>query len=83
MSKPIVVIRIPDNYFGGMDDQHGRRHLSESFNKDRQDYYWFMLPQPDPMGDIIFEVFYEKDHQPISFEELYQLISDSIKQDKP
>lgn len=74
---------MPDNYFGGSRDQGERVKLMAWLEDNRKDYYWFVLPQREPMGDIEFEVFYEKDHQPISNEELKQLIIDSIKQPAP
>ena len=77
-AKPICVIRIPDSHLGGSLDQDKRYLLQEWFEKNRTDYYWFILPNYDGR-EIEFQVFFEKDHQPISYEELKELIVESLK----
>lgn len=82
MAKPIVVIHTPIHFSGSFTKSQemaakDRDHLSVNY----PDYYWFIFP--DPKVQIPqFQVFYEKDFTEIQYEELKQLITDAIEQQK-
>jgi len=80
--KPICVIRIPKSSLGGSQDiSPALRAIQDHFDRSKPDYHWFVLPIDDaaePEREVEFQVFYEKDRQPISAEELKDLIQKSL-----
>lgn len=89
--KPIVVIYLPRHYdvfksidpgglmailngnFGG-NDNLGKIKVTKYW----MDYYWFCFYK-DEIDEPEFQVFYQKDQQPISNDELKKLIQDATK----
>ena len=78
-AKPICVIKVD---FDGIQPKMEYREISDLFAKKLNDYHVFVVPITDysePHDLFEFQVFYEKDHQPISYDELKELLLQSIK----
>lgn len=89
--KPIVVIYLPRHYdvFKSIDPGELMAILNGNFGGDDNlvkikvtkywmDYYWFCFYK-DEIDEPEFQVFYQKDQQPISNDELKKLIQDATK----
>lgn len=74
MAKPILIVRIPKP----------ERFIPNSDFKEMEDLLQQKVPDYNIIliislvEDIVFEVFYEKDYTELKFEELKQLIKDSL-----
>ena len=73
MSKPILIIRNPSY------DQNLWRIIDRIINELKEDYYVIAL-HSTKVKEIDFECFYEKDFNTIRYEELKEMIKQSIKQ---
>jgi hypothetical protein len=82
--KPICVIKVDMETDFGNGQKANLNILRELFAKMLNDYHVFVIPAIHnyEIGTELFtfQVFYEKDFTEIQYEELKQLITDSIKQ---
>jgi hypothetical protein len=91
-AKPICVIYIPESFSIGMRNcSSAANELMTALNgwgdeidkslrdKKLDEYIWFSFVKPD-ISTPEFKVFYEKDFTEIQYQELKQLIEDSLKQ---
>ena len=81
--KPIVVIKIDQTKdFGEKAFHETLYRFKKSFEERLPDYHVFVLPlaidYEQPQDPIQLQVFYEKDFTPIQYEELKQIIMDSL-----
>ena len=92
MSKPICIIYFPETYcsipnnrewiYEYMSYLNGDRNNKFSWMKhDFYDYHWFCFYKDD-ISEPEFKVFYEKDFTEIKFEELKQIVNNSIEKYK-
>jgi len=89
MSKPIVVIYFPDTFepsgkrnwvYDYMAFLNGEEVPNNKFNwgkHDYSDYHWFCFYKGG-INEPQLQVFYEKDFEQTTYEELKKLIQDSI-----
>lgn len=85
-AKPICVIYISTQLeFGGgkMISWNDCRMIQETNEKEKPDYYWFVVLNDDQEKTIDFKVFYEKDFTEIQYAELKKIIEDAIEKQKP
>jgi len=94
MAKPICVIYFPDLYTSVDHDRNWIYEYARFLNGEQNDggryqwdghftdYYWFCFYKND-ITEPEFKVFHEKDFTPIKYEELKQLVLDSIDKIKP
>lgn len=79
-AKPICIIYLPE--FIGAGGQRiswsNCRDIQEAQEKDKPEYYWFVIPDYDG-GKIEFKVFYDKDFTEIQFAELKEMINKAIE----
>ena len=83
MSKPIVVIRVSkDAITMPSGEERPYYELGRIFEERLQDYHVFVIPNIDdpstPQEYFTFQVFYEKDFTPIQYQELKDLVMQSI-----
>lgn len=79
-AKPICVVYIP--FESGPNDTlitwSKCSEITSDFDNRKPDYHWFFIPSLT--HEIMeFKVFYEKDFTPIKYEELKELIQQSLK----
>ena len=81
MAKPIVVAYVPSNVsMGARELSWGdMAEMAKSFEADKPDYHWLFLIDYDG-NRIELKVFYEKDFESTTFEELKALITEKINQ---
>lgn len=88
--KPIVVIYFPDMFVAGGSDRNWIYEYMAAlngetdgmskwkFSSDYTDYHWFCFYKYD-ISEPELKVFYEKYFTPIQYEELKQMVLDSIE----
>ncbi len=81
MCKPIVVVKIDveTDMGNGRSFESEKLHIEKYLGDKLVDYHVFVLPIRNA-GDepITFQVFYEKDFTPIQYQELKDLVMQSI-----
>ena len=88
MSKPIAVIYFPENFTGGRNSSWIYEYMGVlngeipannkwDLSHDYSDYHWFCFYK-DNITQPELQVFYEKDFTPIQYEELKQIIQESL-----
>ena len=85
MSKPIVVIKIDQeaDLGNGRSFYSEHSHIQKFLDDKLGDYHVFVVPvggRPDEA--ISLQVFYEKDFTEIQYQELKQMVLDSIQKEK-
>ena len=81
MSKPILIVRVPTGICLSKESLISiQAQVSEQVNNE---YYVFVLSAPDLKTDserteVKFEVFYEKDFNEVKYEELKEIIKQSL-----
>ncbi len=77
--KPIAVVYVNPNTLPKEDGfWKVARNLVDDFSVNMPDYYWFVLPDYDATR-IELEVFYEKNFTEIQYQELKEIIEESLK----
>jgi len=92
--KPIVVIYFPDRFVSASHDRNWIYEYMRALNGESdteakwslkkeycENYFWFCFYKDD-INEPEFKVFYEKDFTEIKYQELKQLVLDSIKKEK-
>jgi predicted DNA-binding protein YlxM (UPF0122 family) len=80
MAKPIFIVEIPEEdvqpaKFG---EENAFSKLAESLQETFKDEYYVLVVTTKTKADVDFRVFYEKDFNDVKFEELKEVVRQSI-----
>jgi hypothetical protein len=82
MPKPICVVYY-DQRVAASGKPLSPHKVAESLQDKMEDYHVFAFPKNSEEGELVeMKVFYDKDFTPIQYEELKQLIIDSLPDNK-